>query len=71
MRALPKIPARMTVAEFLAWDAPPPQMWQLVDGAPQAMAPASRTHSAIQSTLSYLLTRHFEERKSPCAVINP
>jgi len=47
MNALPKIPYHMTVAEFLAWDAPAPLLWQLIDGEPQAMAPASRTHSAI------------------------
>ena len=40
-----KIPAVMDLAEFLAWDAPGPDRWQLVDGEPQAMAPASRTHN--------------------------
>jgi len=53
MSALPKIPVRMTVAEFLAWSPPPNQLWQLVDGEPQAMAPASVTHGAVQSALSY------------------
>jgi len=38
MSALPKIPVRMTVAEFFAWNPPSPQLWQLVDGEPQAMA---------------------------------
>jgi len=64
-----KIPVRMSVAEFLAWDAPGNQLWQLVDGEPQAMAPASVTHGAIQAQLAYLITRHLEERAVPCRVI--
>jgi len=69
MSALPKIPVRMTVAEFLAWNPPTPQLWQLVDGEPQAMAPASRTHGAIQSQLAHLIAGHLEQRASPCSVI--
>jgi Uma2 family endonuclease len=64
-----KIPIRMTVAEFLAWDAPGNQLWQLVDGEPQAMAPASVTHGAIQAQLGRLIGNHLEERASPCRVI--
>ena len=69
MSALPKIPVRMTVAEFLAWNPPTAQLWQLVDGEPQAMAPAGVTHGALQSALSYLITRHFEEQARHCRVI--
>jgi len=39
----------MTVAEFLAWNPPSARLWQLVDGEPQAMAPANRTHGAKSS----------------------
>lgn len=60
----------MSVAEFLAWDAPAPGPWQLVDGEPQAMAPASRTHGAIQAELGSLIRNHLAERGSPCAVIS-
>ena len=42
MTAVLKIPARMTIAEFLAWNPPAGRLWQLVDGELQAMAPASR-----------------------------
>lgn len=70
MSALPKIPSRMSVAEFLAWDAPAPGPWQLVDGEPQAMAPASRTHGAIQNELGRLIANHLVECGSPCAVIS-
>jgi Uma2 family endonuclease len=69
MSALPKIPVRMTVAEFLTWNPPSGQLWQLVDGEPQAMAPASITHGAIQSELGSLIRNHFAERSSPCRVI--
>ena len=69
MSALPKIPVRMTVAEFLAWNPSTPQLWQLVDGEPQAMAPASRTHGAIQSELGGLIRNHLAESGSPCSVI--
>ena len=69
MTALPKIPTRMTVAEFLAWNPPSAQLWQLVDGEPQAMAPANRTHGAIQAELGSLIRNHLAERSSPCSVV--
>jgi len=69
MSALPKIPARMSVAEFLTWNPPSPLLWQLVDGEPQAMAPASRTHGAIQNEIGRLIANHLSERGSPCAVV--
>jgi Uma2 family endonuclease len=69
MTALPKIPVRMTVAEFLAWNPPSPQIWQPVDGEPQAMAPANRTHGAIQAELGSLIRNHLAERSSPCSVV--
>jgi Uma2 family endonuclease len=69
MSALPKIPVRMTVAEFFAWNPPSPQLWQLVDGEPQAMAPANRTHGAIQAQLSHLIASHLQDRGGPCSVV--
>ncbi len=69
MTAVLKIPIRMTVAEFLAWDPPGGQTWQLVDGEPQAMAPANRAHGAIQAELSGLIREHLRERGSPCSVV--
>ena len=60
MSALPKTtPSRMTVAEFI--DSPGDGSGlkhQLVDGEPQAMAPASTTHGTIQATLARLLGNH-------------
>ncbi len=69
MSALAKIPIPMTVAEFLAWTPPTAQAWQLVDGEPQAMAPASSTHGAIQAEMGRLIANALAERASPCRVI--
>jgi Uma2 family endonuclease len=62
-----KPPAEMTVAEFLAWDAP--GRWQLVDGEPVAMAPTSRTHGALQIELGGVIRNHLATSGSPCTVI--
>jgi hypothetical protein len=59
----------MNVAEFLAWNPASAQRWQLVDGEPQAMAPANRTHGAIQAELVRLIANHLTQRKSPCSVV--
>jgi Uma2 family endonuclease len=48
----------MDTAEFLAWDAPGNGRWQLIDGQPQAMAPASETHNIIQGELGALIRNH-------------
>ncbi len=62
--------AHLTVTEFLAWPADPTgRTWQLIDGEPVAMAPASRTHGTIQSEVARLLGNHLRERGSPCLVI--
>ena len=62
----------MTVAEFVVWDAPPGQRWQLVDGEPRAMAPASRTHNTIQGELGRIIRNHLLERGGPCMLVpNP
>ena len=62
--------ARMTLAEFLAWepDDPSVRSWQLIDGEPVAMAPGSQTHAMIQAELAALLRNHLLERGSPCRV---
>ena len=62
--------SRMTTTEFLAWPADPAgQLWQLMDGEPVAMAPASDTHGAIQAEMTRLLGNHLRERGSPCRVV--
>lgn len=64
-----KPPDRMTVAEFLAWEAPGEARWQLVDGEPFAMAPTSRTHGTLQLELGSLIRNHLRDARSPCTVI--
>lgn len=61
MPAALKLPPHMTVAEFLAWEQPDNGwrgQWQLRDGEPEMMAPASDAHGSIQSELAYLITTH-------------
>ena len=69
MDAAVQIPPVMSLREFLAWDAPWGQRWQLVDGKPRAMAPTSRTHGTIQSTLTSRIDRHLRERDSQCVIV--
>jgi Uma2 family endonuclease len=69
MRSALKPPAVMTVAEFLAWDAPGPGRWELVDGEPVAMAPTSRTHGTLQLELGGLIGNHLAVTGNQCTVI--
>jgi Uma2 family endonuclease len=61
----------MTVDQFLEWepDDRSGALWQLRDGEPEMMAPASDRHGSIQSELAYLITTHLRERSSPCRVV--
>jgi Uma2 family endonuclease len=66
-----QMPPRMTVPEFLDWE-PDDQsgaLWQLRDGEPERMAPASDSHGSIQACLAYLLISHLDARGSQCRVI--
>ena len=60
------LPEPMLLDAFLVWDAPEGSMWQLVDGEPRAMAPASPIHGAIQSRLGLLIGNHLDARDSGC-----
>ncbi len=46
---------RMTVAEFLAWDDGTDRRYQLIDGEPVMMAPASDRHGTLVLRLGSLL----------------
>jgi Uma2 family endonuclease len=62
--------SEMTTAEFLAWD--PDRLdtrWQLRDGEPEMMAPASDAHGSIQSELNFLITAHLRAGGGPCRVV--
>jgi Uma2 family endonuclease len=62
----------MTIAEFLAWDAPSGPAWQLFDGVPRAMAPASGTHAVMQNEVGGLIRDHLLAHRPGCrALTNP
>ncbi len=69
MSSATKIPARLTVAEFLDWCPEDGRVWQLVDGEPMAMAPASTAHARMQTEIGALLRNHLLERGSTCDVL--
>jgi Uma2 family endonuclease len=60
MAALPKLaPSRMTIEEFLDWSGDGSgQKFELVDGEPRAMAPASVPHGIIQANIAGILRTH-------------
>ena len=60
---------RMTLDEFLVWDAPGPERWQLVDGQVQAMAPTLEAHGLLQAEIGALLRNHLLEQQSSCRVV--
>ncbi|HEX4171510.1 MAG TPA: Uma2 family endonuclease, partial [Acetobacteraceae bacterium] len=57
----------MTVDEFVAWA--PNDRWELINGRPRAMAPASATHGIIQARFASVLTRHLDARGMPCVAV--
>jgi Uma2 family endonuclease len=72
MVAALKMPSRhMTVAEFLDWDSGDRSgaLWQLRDGEPEMMAPASDAHGSIQGWLGHLLAAHLDARGGRCRLV--
>lgn len=61
--------APMTVTEFLAWDPPGGDRWELVDGEPRAMAPASPRHGAIFAEVARLIGTHLADLRPACRII--
>jgi Uma2 family endonuclease len=55
MSAVNQRPTVMAMAEFLAWNPPRGDRWELVDGSPRAMAPSSPRHGAIQAEVARLI----------------
>jgi Uma2 family endonuclease len=64
------IPDEMSLAEFLVWDAPEPLRWQLIEGVPEAMAPAFPAHARIQTQLAMLIQTHLNATRPGCAVLS-
>ncbi|MBV9655469.1 MAG: Uma2 family endonuclease, partial [Acetobacteraceae bacterium] len=72
MVALANLPPRMSASEFLLWESADGLRYELVNGEPQAMAPASTVHGLLQNELGRLLGNHLRERRPSCEVIaNP
>lgn len=63
MSAANQLPTMMTVVEFLDWVGPDgSERWELVDGVPRAMAPASQRHALITTETGRLIGNHLEKR---------
>jgi len=72
MTAVAKLATRMSVHEFLGWEPRDGLRYELVDGQPRAMAPASTVHGYLQSELGRLIGNHLREHRPGCHVItNP
>lgn len=72
MVALAKIAVRMSVQDFLDWEPGDGLNYELVDGEPRAMAPASNVHGFLQNELGSLIRNHLRERGRGCEVLtNP
>jgi Uma2 family endonuclease len=71
MVALPKPHlSRMTVAEFLDWPGDDTdRKFELVDGEPRAMAPASDAHGTMQITIGSILRGHLRAHRRHCRVV--
>jgi Uma2 family endonuclease len=63
-------PSRMTTADFIDWPGDgTAKTYQLVDGEPRAMSPASATHGLIQGTLARLIGRRLAEAGGRCQLV--
>jgi Uma2 family endonuclease len=72
MALLGKVPVRMTVDEFPKWDSEDGLRYELVDGEPRAVAPASTIHGFLQNELGSLIRNHLRDTASGCEVVaNP
>jgi Uma2 family endonuclease len=63
----------MSVDEFLSWDPEDGTgaLWQLRDGEPERVEPATDAHGSIQGRLSFLVTAHLLASGGRCrAVLN-
>jgi Uma2 family endonuclease len=70
MSAASKLPPVMTAGEFLAWVPPGGgDRWELVDGTPHAMAPATPRHGAIQAEAARLIGNHLLAERPACRVV--
>jgi Uma2 family endonuclease len=69
MSAANQLPTTMTVRDFLAWNPQDSDRWELIDGTPCAMAPATARHGAIQGEVGRLIGNHLAEQHPACRVV--
>jgi Uma2 family endonuclease len=69
MSAANQLPAAMMAVDFLAWNPPDSDRWELIDGTPRVMAPAAPRHGAIQNEVGRLIGNHLAESHPACRVI--
>ena len=70
MTAQRKLPAMMTVAEFLEWPGDGTDTrYELVDGELRAMAPAADSHNTIVANLAALIWNQLKHTGLPCRVV--
>lgn len=63
---------RLTLPAFIAWESADGLRYELVDGAPRAMAPAGNVHNFLQGELLALIRAHLREQRPECEVLpNP
>jgi Uma2 family endonuclease len=68
MSAVSQRPVPMTTAEFLDWSPDQPGRWQLYDGEPWCMAPATPRHNLIQAEAARVIGNHLASRRPHCRV---
>jgi Uma2 family endonuclease len=72
MVAVSKMAVQMSVRDFLNWESGDGLRYELVDGEPNAMAPASTVHAFLQNELGRLIGNRLRQRGGDCAVLaNP
>ena len=64
-----QLPDTMTVDMFLDWSPQGSDRWELIDGTPTAMAPASPRHGAIQGEVGRLIGNHLADTRPACRVV--
>jgi Uma2 family endonuclease len=61
------LPSVMTLDQFLNWPGDGSgRKYELIDGMPRAMAPASATHALLQANLAVATTTRLRGRNSTC-----
>jgi Uma2 family endonuclease len=64
-----KLPDLMTVDAFQHWKGTPGERYELVEGVPRAMAPASDAHGTIQTNLITAIANHLAVHRPACRLV--